>query len=209
MTNPYVYVLKQVSNGNTMMNNNPSELIKFEKNYSPLSGSELPYEPKKWNNKNSIRVTHNCYSYALGKIRSRLKSKAQPGYASKFNHINDKDYKCKEFYERLKKDSPGVYLQKFDIKCKPGFYKIFLALDPTNDYHWYRQDGKNNIGNWSHKPGSTDVTNLDADGKKINNPLTSNRNFGHLNYNTPCFFACVYSDLTRSMSKIYGKNSLF
>lgn len=205
---PRIIKINEITQGEYMLDNKIEELLKVKngENISPLSGAELAYEPEKWNKKSSIRTTHNCYSYALGKIRPGLESKAQPGYASRHNHIRNEDYNCKEFYNRLKQDSPGVYLQKFDIKCRPGFYKIFLALDPKNDYHWWRQDGKNNVGNWSHKPGATDVTNLDASGKKIKNPLLSDRNFKSLNYHKPCFFACVYSDLSKSLSKIYGNN---
>ena len=50
----------------------------------------------------------------------------------------------------------------------PGFYKIFLALDVGEDYHWWRQD---NNKYWSHKPGSTNVINLDASGNKIIEPF--------------------------------------
>ena len=180
---------------------NMDKLLKFNEEFSPLSGSELEYNPKIWNDNPNIKSTHNCYTYALGKIRSGLDSKAQPGYASGFNHIDDyKDYNCKSFRKRLKKDSPGSYLEKFDNACLPGFYKIFLALDPQNDYHWYRQDSDSY---WSHKPGASDVINTDASGEKINNPYKSNRNFKHRNYYKPCFFACIYSDLSRSINEIY------
>lgn len=206
---PSVVKINEITQGNNLMYTDPKSLLslKINSKFSPLSGSELPYEPKKWNG--NIKYTHNCYSYALGKIRPGLESKAQPGYASGHNHISNDDYKCKEFYTRLRKDSPGTYLQKFDVACRPGFYKVFLALDPKNDYHWWRQDGKKNMGYWSHKPGSTEVKNVDASGNKIINPLLSNRNFTSLNYHKPCFFACVYSDLSSSMSTIYGKKSTY
>lgn len=179
------------------------DLLQYSKEFSPKSGSELKYNPKLWNDKNSIRTTHNCYTYALGKIRSRLESKAQPGYASGFKHIDDdKDYNCESFYERLKKDVPGSYIEVFDKACIPGFYKIFLALDPGNDYHWWRM---NSDGYWSHKPGSTEVTDIDASGKKIKNPLIANRSYTNLNYHKPCFFACVYSDLSKSVSYVYNE----
>ena len=57
---------------------------------------------------------------------------------------------------------------------------------------------------WSHKPGSTDVVDVDASGNKIKNPLKANRNYQTLNYYKPCFFACVYSDLARSLDDIYS-----
>jgi hypothetical protein len=153
-----------------------------------------------WNNNHNIKNTHNCYTYALGKIVLGLDSKAQPGYASGFDHIDDSEYDCKYFRERLKNDSPASYLEKFDNACLPGFYKIFLALDPMNDYHWWRQD---KTGYWSHKPGSTEVVNLDSSGNKIKNPVKANRKYDTLNYYKPCFFACIYSDLARSIDSIY------
>lgn len=196
---PYIIEIKKIKNNEKLIDTNES----FEsfKDLSPLSGSELKYNPKLWNKNSQIKESHNCYTYALGKIVKGLDSKAQPGYASGYQHIEDNDYQCKSFRERLKKDSPGSYLEKFDNACLPGFYKIFLALDPQNDYHWWRQ---NSNQYWSHKPGSTDVVDVDADGKKIKNPLKANRKYNSLNYFKPCFFACVYSDLARSMDSIYN-----
>lgn len=205
---PYTFSIKKRVNHEHLLDN-PSELLAYSSEFSPLSGSEHLYEPEKWNDKESIRTTHNCYSYALGKIRHKLKSKAQPGYASGHNYIDDvKDYNCKSFYKRVKKDNPYAYLEKFDNPCDKGFYKVFLALDVGNDYHWWRQNGAKKGDNttssyWSHKPGSTDVTDVDASGKKIKNPIIADRKYSSLNYSTPCFFMCVHKDLSQSMSVIY------
>ena len=200
---PYVIEIKKIKNNNNLLlnNNNLSNLSNLKNEFSPLSGSELDYNPDLWNKNNNIRKSHNCYSYALGNIVKDLKSKAQPGYASGFKYINNDNFNCKSFRERLKKDSPSSYLEKFDKTCLPGFYKIFLALDPGNDYHWWRQDS-NQL--WSHKPGSTDVVNVDASGNLIKNPYKANRKYDSLNYYKPCFFACIYSDLTRSIDSIYN-----
>jgi len=179
------------------------EGLKFNSEFSPISNSELEYNPDLYNKDVHIKTSHNCYTYALGKIVPGLDSKAQPGYASGFNHVSQNNFTCKSFRQRLKKDAPGSYLEKFDNSCIPGFYKVFLALDPQNDYHWWRQDLNTY---WSHKPGSTDVVNVDASGKKITNPLISDRNFKHRNYYEPCFFACIYSDLSRSLDTIYSNN---
>jgi hypothetical protein len=195
---PYLLEIKKFKKNEKLLNTDNS--LEYTKEFSPVSGSELKYIPEIWNKNSKVKETHNCYTYALGKIIPGLNSKAQPGYASGFNHIEDHEYDCKSFRERLKKDSPGSYLEKFDNACVPGFYKVFLALDVKNDYHWWRH---NNDSYWSHKPGSTEVTNLDADGKKIKNPLKANRNYDSLNYYKPCFFACVYSDLARSIDNIY------
>ena len=195
---PYIIIIPKFKENELLIND--EKIFDTKKDLSPLSGSEYKYEPEKWNDDDNIKVSHNCYSYALGKIVKELQSKAQPGYSSGFNHIDDNNYSCKEFRKRLKKDSPGSYLEKFDNSCLPGFYKVFLALDPGNDYHWWRQ---NSDSYWSHKPGSTDVTDLDASGKKIKNPFLSNRKFVSRNYYKPCFFSCIYSDLTRSLDTIY------
>jgi hypothetical protein len=195
---PYILEIKKMKKNEELLKNH--NYLKINKDFSPISGSESKYEPKKWNKK-GIKETHNCYSYALGKIIPKLSSKAQPGYASGFNIINNNDYECEKFSKRLKKDSPGSYLEKFDNACLPGFYKIFLALDVNNDYHWYKQHID---GYWSHKPGSTNVTDKDAKGNRIKNPLLSDRNFNHRNYYKPCFFSCIYSDLSRSLNNIYN-----
>jgi hypothetical protein len=195
---PILLQIKKIKNNENLMNTD--ERLEYSKKYSPLSNSELKYNPKLWNDNFNIKTTHNCYTYALGKIVPGLDSKAQPGYASGYNHIDMDNFNCKTFRQRLKKDAPGSYLEKFDNACLPGFYKIFLALDPKHDYHWWRQ---NSDRYWSHKPGSSSVTDIDGDGKKIKNPLKSSRNFKHRNYYQPCFFACIYSDLSRSIDYIY------
>jgi hypothetical protein len=198
---PYILEIPKFKTNESLLDS--GEGLKFNSEISPISNSELEYNPDLYNNNYNIKASHNCYSYAMGKIVPGLDSKAQPGYASGFNHVSSNDFKCKSFRKRLKKDSPGSYLEKFDNSCIPGFYKVFLALDPPNDYHWWRQDLDTY---WSHKPGSSDVVNLDASGKKIKNPLISDRNFKHRNYYEPCFFACIYSDLSRSIDTIYSNN---
>jgi hypothetical protein len=50
----------------------------------------------------------------------------------------------------------------------PGFF----------DYHWYRLDTNTNGSFqqlWSHKPGSTQATNLDSSGNEITDPATADR----------------------------------
>jgi len=56
-----------------------------------------------------------------------------------------------------------------------GGYKVYLAVSPgglfsNGDYHWYRQ---NPDGTWSHKQGTTAVTNLDANKNVIWDPKTA------------------------------------
>jgi hypothetical protein len=175
----------------------------IEKNIlSPMSGFEPVYDPDKWNLNPTYKLKNNCYSFALNKPAHKRLGKGQPGYSSKVNISNDdnKEYKCERFYHRIKKDNPTMYLTSFDEKCSPGFHKSFLAIDlkEDKDYHFWRQD-KN--GYFSHKPGLTNVTNLDASGKKIKNPLKSDRNFTHYQYKKPCFFFCSNPKTSHAHSK--------
>jgi hypothetical protein len=194
------YLLKMNFHKNDHLINETNKTTKSKKEFSPLSGSELKYQPEKWNIP-QFKNTHNCYGYALGKRVKKVKDKQQPGYSSGFKHIKNSEYECKFFYDRLKKDVPASYLETFDNKCLPGFYKIFLVLDKGNDYHWYAQ---NSNSYWSHKPGHSEVTDVDASKNKIKDPKKANRNYGYLNYNTSCFYACVHSDLSRAIANIYN-----
>ncbi len=188
------YLNKNTNNTtNNTTNNKDNDL-------SPMSGSEPEFKPDKWNNGNHIQDNHNCYAYVLNTISPTRKGKPQPGYFSGFPQLGTSDYNCGEFYKRLKKDIPSLYLTSFDGKCKKGYYKGFIAIDPKiedQDYHFYRQD---NTGYWSHKPGRQEAIDYDANGKKIKNPLKANRKYKYFNYSTPCFFFCFNNKLSRSSS---------
>ena len=97
-------------------------------------------------------------------------------------------------------DIPSLYKASFNGRCKKGFYKIFLAVankSYNTDYHFYRQD-KNKY--WSHKPGRTEVSNLDASNELITNPEKANRNYNSYNYSTSCGFFCLNTKLSRAIS---------
>jgi len=166
---------------------------------SPMTGFEPKYEPIRWNNNSKIRENHNCYSYAFNDIHGKRKGKAQPGYYANYPPISSSEYNCDAIYKRIKKDNPSVYKTDFKNKCGKGYYKSFFALSlgANTDYHFYRQD-KN--GYWSHKPGRTNASNLDASKKIIINPDRANRNYSHLNYSTPCQFFCVHPSMTKTHS---------
>ena len=96
-------------------------------------------------------------------------------------------------------------ISKYDV-CPAGTYKIALVVDytddanvvndlrlwqstitgeifwldrPDTDYHWYRQNAD---GTWSHKPGITEVINVDASNNIIFDPEICNRNDGYFDY---------------------------
>ena len=198
---PFVYAYNSLLGEIDKLHNLDVLVSNFSLIFSPLSGSEPNYEPHRWNNNHKIKSTHNCYSYALDHIVSNRKGKPQPGYFARFKNISNKEYKnCKHFYKRLKKDSPTMYLTDFDKKCRKGYSKAFIALANKSydtDYHFWRQDSNKY---WSHKPGATDVTDVDADKKLIKNPYLANRDYGRLNYETPCFFFCRPHKLAKTAS---------
>ena len=168
---------------------------------SPLSGYEPKYNPNYWNNNKNIKNNNNCYSYSVNNKNHQF-GKPQPGYFARFNHIQNNQYKCAYFFKRILNDIPSVYLTSFKQKCKKGFTKAFFAIDSNkneHDYHFYRQD-TNKL--WSHKPGTTNVINYDANYKIIKNPYTANRNYTAYNYDKPCFFFCVNHKFGKTNAKI-------
>ena len=171
------------------------------KGLSPLSGYEPKYNPNYWNNNKNIKNNNNCYSYSVNNKNHQF-GKPQPGYFARYNHILNNQYKCAYFFKRILNDIPSVYLTSFKQKCKKGFHKAFFAIDSNkneHDYHFYRQD---NNQLWSHKPGTTNVINYDADYKIILNPYKANRNYTTYNYDKPCFFFCVNNKFGKTKAKI-------
>lgn len=96
---------------------------------------------------------------------------------------------------RLLGDNPTLSVTRFPDKCPVHTSKIALVVDADEDYHFFRQDSN---GQWSHKPGGTPVTNLDADGRPIYDPKLASRNYDKtgstLNYNIFCSYLCVPRD---------------
>ena len=146
------------------------------------------YKDSEWNNQR-IMYSTNCYAYALNiKTDFPENTKLQPGSLS-----------GKIFYYY-----PGTYKEKIvaafkaDLKVlhahignpKPPYNKnmkyrvaLVLALNRSGqllDYHWYR---KNTNGKWSHKPGWSSVSYVDASGNPIKDPRTADRKYKSINYN--------------------------
>jgi hypothetical protein len=174
---------------------------------SPLNGYEPPYEPARWNNKRELRETHNCFAYAMNvhdpkQVKACLLDKDcnvpfhQPGSASGHPGFRTRRLKtCPDMVARLLGDNPSMKMTTFTGKCPPHTSKIALVVDPNEDYHFFRQDSN---GLWSHKPGGTAVTNLDANDRLIYDPLLASRNYtvsgSKLNYDTFCAYMCVPRD---------------
>lgn len=150
----------------------------------PAAGSNPnpPYEPARWN-KDPVKNSTNCYAYAANDPDGHPPGKPQPG-----EHCGHpaQAVTCAEVSRASACD--GMTPAPDPPPAKAGYYAVALVCDPGVDYHWYRQDDN---GRWSHKPGNTDATNVDASGNVITDPKAANRNYGQINYSQFCGYFYV------------------
>lgn len=151
----------------------------------PLSGYELDYAPYLWSGPVSSKC--NCYAYAINNQldkRGNLWYKQQPGAYEGSYKLTSNDYNttgetiisatAADFSAFSKDNNQEMIFIKVDKyeKCPEGTYKVALAINKGEDYHWYRQDSD---GLWSHKQGTTPVKRTDASGNLIIDPQTADR----------------------------------
>lgn len=176
----------------------------------PMSGSEPEYNPQQWN-KDSIQSTHNCYAYLLDDIMPNIQKFPQPGV---YGYINQSpgnniesggftdDDTCDTMFKKMQNDIPETYRVNVNDRCMPGFYKGYFALDPGDDYHYFRQDS---TGMFSHKPGKLKIFQLDSDGKAIYRPDLSEKNYGKTtNYTDNCYYFCVPVNTNVKYASLYS-----
>lgn len=174
----------------------PKKIKKVKKGVIAVMKDAPKYEPQKWLVPN-VLASHNCYSYFLNVLNPRgMAGKPQPGLISTgyVEHID-----CPSIRKAVMDDNPRAIitwgLEKVNDKCPKTYFKGFMAVNSNGeDYHFYRQDRD---GSWSHKPGSTPPSKVDARGKRIFNPATASRDYslqGGVNYDVPCSFFCVKSN---------------
>lgn len=180
---------------------------------SPLSG-ELPYAPNQYNKFPGIKEAFNCFAYAFGlfmlpnkkgcTVNSCPISFHQPGYKSghpSWSNSEKSGKRCPDLISRIfgdvsgnksnkKNGLPDVSMCHFNTKCPEGMRKIAVIVDAKQDYHFLRLD---NNHYWSHKPGATDVTNVDASGRLIWDPQLAVFNYpdSNLNYENFCGYLCI------------------
>ncbi|MGB8452917.1 MAG: hypothetical protein WCD89_11390 [Anaerocolumna sp.] len=156
--------------GNSLVSSAATSLL-------PVGGDEYDYEPEEWNDTATLRS--NCYTYAVLKLCStEEKFKIQPGWLAgeEFSTISEtsiinavkKDLKVGGIIEK------DIYETNKNTVPPDGYRKIALVIAPGVDYHWYEQ---NSDGYWSHKPGTSDVTDVDASGNYIVDPATCDRHY--------------------------------
>lgn len=124
-----------------------------------------PYNPAKWNIP-TVQPFNNCYNYANDHITNTF---AQPGRAhgKMYKALTCAGVNPAAIADGLR-NSPN-----FAGPLGPGKgWYVALVIWPGRDYHWYRQD---DVGCWSHKPGSTAARNTDNSGKSITDPKTCDR----------------------------------
>jgi hypothetical protein len=148
---------------------------------NPQASGAPAYNPAAWNDPAWVEC-NNCYNYACN---IRTDTFAQPGYA----HGIDPSTNCQEVGNAAQADG----LQQAEKKCAGCTHLVALVIAPDYpDYHWYRLDDN---GRWSHKPGGTPATDLDASDHPITNPETAERHYSgpdyDLDYNTFCTYYCV------------------
>jgi hypothetical protein len=168
---------------------------------SPLSGYEPEFNPAIYNRHKGIKESLNCFAYAfdyrhMPKRGDCTKDSCplpfpQPGRASgypKWSKVKGK--RCPDLLGRLFGDVPDLKMATFEEKCPKGYSKIAAVVDEDEDYHFYRLD-KNRL--WSHKPGATAVTHLDATGRPIYDPQLAAREYkdSGLNYDQFCGYLCA------------------
>lgn len=124
-----------------------------------------PYNPGKWNIP-TVQPYNNCYNYANDQITNTF---AQPGKA---HGKTIKALSCPGVLPCAQADGLVVTPNFSHALPKGKGWYVALVIWPNVDYHWYRQD---NVGCWSHKPGSTAARNVDNSGKPITDPKTCDR----------------------------------
>ncbi len=130
----------------------------------------------------------NCYRYAANdKKKAGEPHSAFPGGPDPGGRVT-----CEQLIAGAKKD--GMHTACAVCTCGDGCYRVALFIQDTpegewNDYHWYRENGD---GTWSHKRGSSAVSNTDASGDPITDPEAANRHYPpDADYDKFCGYLCV------------------
>jgi hypothetical protein len=157
---------------------------------APLTGLEPSYDPNFYKNNPTLKDANNCYAYAVG-FHEPSVSFPQPGRASGYPTWSKvKGKRCPDVMARAMGDIKDSRMSTFNKKCPSGMRKIAFIVDKKSDYHVVRQ---NSNGFWTHKPGSTDVTDKDALKRKIYDPSLASWKYpkSGLHYEDFCGFLCI------------------
>ena len=192
-------------------------------NGSPLSESEPPYNPDRYNQDPRVQNVHNCWDYGMDVVDPAQLHQCdgqaagcearfhQPGGTKGLSNILQKTHgrTCKVVDYLIRQDVPELKRSTFTAKCPRGKSKIALVVHPGEDYHFYRQDAD---GWWSHKDGANKVKRFDAEGRPIWNPKTAARDYrprgSFLNYKDFCGYYCAPRRGTIKLARGGARGSL-
>jgi len=141
------------------------------------------YEPDWWNDGDKKQLHNNCYNYATNYRTDTFRAVnggGQPGAAADARYT---EMTCASVIPAAVKDNL-IDKPSANNRCPGEGHLVALVMSPNRDFHWYRK-GRN--GYWSHKPGSTPVTNLDNSGITIEDPRFTDRG----SYTDFCTFMVV------------------
>ncbi len=111
------------------------------------------------------QLRNNCYSYAIDHPDNPPGWKLSPGEKAGLGIAKKSQFDAKDLARLVEAD--GLLPAGANPVPKKGYYLVAMFFIPRDDFHFLRQDRD---GNWSHKPGDEEVTNLDFDGKPITDP---------------------------------------
>ena len=164
-----------------------------------VSGGEPTFIPKsdelKKNYPKDKLKASNCYTYAIQDYRYFISPVIPDSY--------DSSDSCKLLTAGVVADSKAKarVVECPDVArvsaCKKNEYLVMMfrgyLLDAGYDFHFYRQDSN---GFFSHQMGGDDPTQLDGNGKLINDPRTANRKNPDFagSYSEFCSCFCVKQD---------------
>jgi hypothetical protein len=189
---PKEYADRGKPNENALANSIRQEAGKWGGGYGRIRlvdpSSNPKYAPHIWNDNVRTLLSTNCYAYACDDpYHHAYNDKPQPGMymGIKNREMSNSAVRLAVMQDDQSRNAlrkqrliPLVRLRQeinnnspIDVVNVPGYYLIALVVAKGRDYHWYRQD---DTGYWSHKPGHTQATNLDASGKVITDPRDCN-----------------------------------
>lgn len=151
---------------------------------------------------------NNCYSYAVdNNVENNAETGLDPGAESGNPLLHalyymGYNYKLKDLIAAAESD--GLQFLGRNVSAEDmvqdGRHLVSLHYEHgTGQYHWARQNAD---GTWSHKPGLTDVTNVDSDGRVITDPRTANFNVEGIRYRFVGFMLAPDMDLNQTQREL-------
>jgi len=161
------------------------------KRYAP------PYNPGAWGGIHfRAKLCNNCYNYASTVVTNNF---AKPGTGSghPFGARTGPAVVAAAVWDGLVNMAPQPPPGPVTVPPAGNIHMMALVVWPGVDFHWYRLDSNNR---WSHKPGSTDVTDRDNNRNMILDPRVAD--IGHYQFVT-------FMTVDRTTANIGGEASCF